>query len=265
MASYKVEINLNLIQNIRLVQSLMEEHIVYIDEKYKYIFDHLNKTFNNDNYMNLNKINLKDVNICLLNLQYDHSKPSVKMLGQEWTLLFPKSMINYLHKKWMRNRVEISFSGILNRKRLDFIYRFLKQKEVSMRTRLFIIKANLMLIIPARITQRIIYSLKLSTYEYEINFTNNGRHFPRKAWDEEYFNRLLNSKFVLCPDGDFVWTYRFFEAIICGAIPIVENKCNAYEGFRYLTINDFLEGKSLSSSDIDFNYKKILSEFTYRL
>ena len=39
-----------------------------------------------------------------------------------------------------------------------------------------------------------------------------------------------------CPNGDFVWSYRFFEATLCGAIPIIEQFCPAYEGFRYRTM-----------------------------
>jgi len=60
-----------------------------------------------------------------------------------------------------------------------------------------------------------------------------GRRFPVKAWDEAYYRLLARARFVLCPNGDFVWTYRFFEAALCGAIPIVEDDCRVYHGFRY--------------------------------
>ena len=44
---------------------------------------------------------------------------------------------------------------------------------------------------------------------------------------------MAKSKFVLCPNGDFIWTYRFFEAIACGAIPIIEDDLPLYDGFQY--------------------------------
>jgi hypothetical protein len=63
--------------------------------------------------------------------------------------------------------------------------------------------------------------------------SRRGRRFPLKVWDPAYYEHLARSQFVLCPSGDYVWTYRFFEAVLCGAIPVVEEACPAYEGFRY--------------------------------
>lgn len=37
--------------------------------------------------------------------------------------------------------------------------------------------------------------------------------FQKKSWDTEYYDILSQSKFVICPSGDFIWSYRFFEAI----------------------------------------------------
>ncbi|HLP02519.1 MAG TPA: hypothetical protein VK163_10890 [Opitutaceae bacterium] len=68
--------------------------------------------------------------------------------------------------------------------------------------------------------------------------SERGRVFPWKAWDEDYFRLLARAEFVLCPSGDFVWSYRFFEAVLCGAIPIVEEPCGAYAGFQFRTFAD---------------------------
>ncbi|MFT3831394.1 MAG: exostosin family protein [Opitutaceae bacterium] len=68
--------------------------------------------------------------------------------------------------------------------------------------------------------------------------SERGRVFPWKAWDDDYFRLLARSEFVLCPSGDFIWSYRFFEAVLCGAIPIVEEICPAYAGFRFHTFAD---------------------------
>jgi len=63
----------------------------------------------------------------------------------------------------------------------------------------------------------------------------NGRDDRTKPLDKWYFEEMAKAKFVLCPNGDFTWTYRFFEAILCGAIPIIQNYCSLYAGYYYIT------------------------------
>jgi len=79
--------------------------------------------------------------------------------------------------------------------------------------------------------------------------SDRGWGFPTKAWDHTYFQTLADSSFVLCPDGRFVWTYRFFEAVLCGAIPIVENTCELYDGFRYFTMDDPIKEMMWNEAD----------------
>ena len=74
-----------------------------------------------------------------------------------------------------------------------------------------------------------------------VGISKLGRIYPIKIWDDDYFNQMANSKFVLCPNGDYIWTYRFFEAVICGAIPIVESTASIYQGFNFFNMNDPFE------------------------
>ena len=37
----------------------------------------------------------------------------------------------------------------------------------------------------------------------------------------EYYNRLCRAKFVLCPEGTGMDTHRVYEALLCGATPVV--------------------------------------------
>jgi hypothetical protein len=37
----------------------------------------------------------------------------------------------------------------------------------------------------------------------------------------DYYNRLCRSKFVLCPEGTGIDTHRVYEALLCGATPVV--------------------------------------------
>lgn len=63
--------------------------------------------------------------------------------------------------------------------------------------------------------------------------SKRGRNMETKEKDEIYFNEMAKAQFVLCPNGSFVWTYRFFEAAIFRAIPIIEEYCAAYEGYKF--------------------------------
>ena len=43
---------------------------------------------------------------------------------------------------------------------------------------------------------------------------------PGQLKEEEYISLLLNTKFTPCPRGQNVETYRFYEALECGCIPL---------------------------------------------
>lgn len=72
----------------------------------------------------------------------------------------------------------------------------------------------------------------------KIKNSKRGRDKMTKVYDIEYFNQLSKSKFILCPNGDFTWTYRFFESILCGSIPIIEKYHYLYNGYKYFTKDD---------------------------
>ena len=98
--------------------------------------------------------------------------------------------------------------------------------------------------------------------------SSGGRHFPGKSWDEDYHRLLGRSQFVLCPKGDYIWTYRFFEAALCGAIPVIEVPCAAYEGFRYRTFNDRIDDLEWREDEARHNYyqcQEILTVPTHQL
>lgn len=60
-----------------------------------------------------------------------------------------------------------------------------------------------------------------------IRPSNYGRD-PNKKYtiDTEYYDTMCKSKFTLTPTGDCPWSYRFFEAIMCMSIPVVEKQSN---------------------------------------
>jgi hypothetical protein len=96
----------------------------------------------------------------------------------------------------------------------------------------------------------------------KIIYSDRGRTEGIKERDEWYFNEMSKAKFVLCPDGDFKWTYRFFESIIFKAIPIIENVSSAYYGYKYYKKGD----EYVYRQDwVDFNYNKVKEEMTLKL
>jgi hypothetical protein len=44
----------------------------------------------------------------------------------------------------------------------------------------------------------------------------------------DYFEKMCQSKFVLCPGGDAPWSFRFYEVLMCKSIPIVESWHHTY-------------------------------------
>lgn len=72
----------------------------------------------------------------------------------------------------------------------------------------------------------------------KIYFSANGRSVRKNTgvYDYPYYDKLMSSRFALAPDGDFPWTYRFLEGIMCGAIPVVSKRLQPEEqelGYEY--------------------------------
>jgi hypothetical protein len=82
-----------------------------------------------------------------------------------------------------------------------------------------------------------------------ITNSNYGRNPDTKyEIDKNYYDIISKSKFTLTPTGDCPWSYRFFEAIMCLSIPILENKSDdIYKNeYFYYVDND----KHVYSKDI---------------
>ena len=74
--------------------------------------------------------------------------------------------------------------------------------------------------------------------QYPNSFeTNYGRKPDTKyKFDKNYYSSLAQCRFGLAPVGGCPWSYRFFEAIMCRAIPVLgENDVDIYsENFVFL-------------------------------
>lgn len=54
----------------------------------------------------------------------------------------------------------------------------------------------------------------------DIFFENMGTFLNYSITKDKFFERLGNSKFVICPRGNAIDTFRFYDTIYAGAIPI---------------------------------------------
>lgn len=125
---------------------------------------------------NLNFVDDYDYDISKY-IEINHALPCVKIGELERPLIYPKAITDYCKTIWQDRNINISFQGLLTEQR----------KEI----------------------------LNKIGLEIEIQESNKGRIFPIKAWDENYYQTLSKSKFVLCLNGDYIWSYRFFESILC--------------------------------------------------
>uniref|UniRef100_A0A6C0KRU3 Exostosin GT47 domain-containing protein n=1 Tax=viral metagenome TaxID=1070528 RepID=A0A6C0KRU3_9ZZZZ len=59
-----------------------------------------------------------------------------------------------------------------------------------------------------------------------------------------YFEKMCQSKFVLCPAGDSSWSFRFYEVLMCKSLPIVDTWHHTYR----------------TKEEADIKYKYILQD-----
>jgi hypothetical protein len=68
----------------------------------------------------------------------------------------------------------------------------------------------------------------------------------RNYFDEHYYRVMCQSQFTLCPAGDEPWSMRFYEALMCRSIPILQSRTHhrslreALRGYKYYTSSEEL-------------------------
>ena len=90
----------------------------------------------------------------------------------------------------------------------------------------------------------------------DLTFTG----FPDPS-DKNYFDVMCKSKFCLCPAGDDLWSMRFYEALMCKCIPIVNNEKETYRSDP----ESKLGYKFYLTSDKEFIYREDWVEHNYNL
>jgi len=91
-----------------------------------------------------------------------------------------------------------------------------------------------------------------------VHQSNRGRDKNLKyVLDKEYYTSLGKTEFALTPTGECNWSYRMFEAIACGAIPVLgDNDTDIFSG-DYKTYRHSDE-KVYNIEDANHNYETLL-------
>ena len=153
-------------------------------------------------------------------LNIDHPRAINYINACQYSLLFPKTLIQAIESMGKTKNINYYFKGTITPKR-NWIFEF----------------------------------------DATIVYSNYGRDAHRKYnIDVNYYRQMCSSKFVLCPTGDCPWSYRFFEAIMCFAIPIIHDDdifCNDYVHFKHD------EPHYYDAAAAAENYKLFLSRHTF--
>ncbi len=248
------------IQEIRAIQALSDINIdLHIDKNEAYKFFILKKKFNM-----VFKIPRKEENAIDYDeiITIDHSIPNTSIFSISKPLIYSKKITSYLKSKWPdKRRYKFSFSGLITAQRKIKLENWINtngNKKIEIRDNTLILR------VIRKINNYInVGNILIQQYDdFYLWSSTKGRTFPIKTWDENYYEFILKSEFVLCPSGDYIWTYRFFEAIMCGAIPVVEETCQSYDGFKFYMMN---EDKNIIRYDkeiVDYNFELLVNRLT---
>ena len=205
-------------------------------------------------------------------LSIDHMVPETRVGSIARPLIFPRAVFDYCRTRWPATRpVRASFAGLNTPARWQTINAWAERSQLRLRMpkpRSAAAYRRLQRLV-GKVARRVgLHSRQLRIDEgVKLLLSDEGRVSPHKSWNVEYYALLLESEHVLCPDGDFggngiAWTYRFFESILCGALPVVQNACPAYEGFRYRRLDQPLSAMVWSLDDAQYNFDLALERLT---
>ena len=97
-----------------------------------------------------------------------------------------------------------------------------------------------------------------------VHESNRGRNKNLKyTLDKDYYKSLAQTQFSLSPIGECPWSYRFFESVACGAIPILGDKdvdlfAKDYKFFRHS------DCKVYDTKDANYNFEILLEKVTLK-
>jgi hypothetical protein len=183
-----------------------------------------------------------------------HEAPSTSIGRLVRPLIFPRAITERCRTLWQAARpLRYSFAGLVTEDRRRILQEWSEARAGTAGTA-FGASSRLGRFVRRQLVRWRGHDRVRRIGDITVWSSERGRRFPTKAWDDEYFDLLARSQCVLCPSGDFLWSYRFFEAALCGALPIVEEAVPLYDGFRYRTMADDGDPE-WSAADAEHNYQ----------
>jgi hypothetical protein len=254
----KLNLAFNYLQEIRLAQAIVEsDYKICVDQSHEIKFRELYKHFDldlefakQDNYVEINDEHV--------HIQHTGESPETRLLNLSKPLILPAHMLDACKEMWKGNRqFDYAFIGLITGRRKKWINQILRRQVNGYNDYTRFLALNLKL-------YRLLHFTSKGKKNVLITASEKGRKFPGKSWDNDYYMMLANSKFALCPSGDAgcPWTYRFFEAILCGAIPLVETVSPAYNYFKYYTTDTNPEEIVFSREIIQHNFEMAKKHLT---
>lgn len=232
--SVTLPLNYDLIQSVRIAHALMETGItVDIPKAHAHKFSYLAN-------MGFSVRYTVDQGSKWLDMEVSHAKPYIRIGGYlDQLFLYPKEIIARSNGLWGNRDQEYLFRAYPTADRLQAAAEWMRHTGLTPSVHM--------------------------------------RYFERisgasKFWDEEYYTDIGKSKFSVIPNGldgelaehkggdNYQWTYRFIDAVLCGAIPIVQGHTALYEQFEYYLMSD--KTYEYDPGIPGRNFKKALELFT---
>lgn len=256
-----VDLPFHMIQSLRVCHALSETNVdICVREADVPKFQLLRERFNVEVHA------ATEGQATLPRLRILHDAPRTEVGDIVRPLIFPRGIFDYCRSMWPERRdITFLFSGLVTPARHDFLNAWLRSQGSGYRLPSppwSLMNRLRRKILGTKFPTEYGDNISVGGEVFHIVSNKRGREFPLKAWDDEYFRTMSRAKFVLCPSGDYVWTYRFFEATMCGAIPIVEEPCALYANFRFRDINTPTRDLSWSREDAEHNFSACLNLLT---
>lgn len=258
---FRTRANTSLIQTLRLLHAVTEAGFtLQVDRKDEVRFRRLVKIFDMPIAIGSDAPILESILI-------DHAGPITGVCGMARPPVMPRSTITYCRSRWPDKRpIAVSFAGLLTPWRKTAILEWLANHGQKVPPLFLSDRLN-------RLKTKILRRLNM-TFDQRINIgpmmlslSDTGRRFPRKSWNVDYYALLLSSRFAFCPNGDVgpdgpSWTYRFFDPIMCGCIPIVDKPHALFAGYHYLLASEQIDHSDWQNDHALSNFAKLSAELT---
>jgi len=167
---------------------------------------------------------LEEEGIEVKGFRLDHGTPINYNGGKQYNLIYPKSYLDELKTIDTNNKVlDYIFIGTISGNHRQFLKKWDKPNSV--------IKTG-----------------KQNNFIHPKD--DKVGYYGKNYFNRPYISQLATSKFVLSPggcsafnpkykEGIFIWTYRFWEAVMAGAIPITnEPDPKLHNDYKFYSLED---------------------------